>query len=258
MKLRRLPITTSRLAQTGAAIVLGLAIGAPLQSHAQPAPAEPTSHAGRKGEPRLPELALQAQAVSEVAQDTVTITLATELEAADQASVGKRLTAALDAAMKQAQGDDKVKARNGNYRIWANTNRDGKVTGWRGRVELVLESKDFQAASALAGKLSGSMPVAGITFSLSDQARAEEERKLLEQAATAFRERALAAASAFGFNGYRIRKIELSGSGAQYTPRAGRMQAMAANGEAMKLADVPLQGDTETVVVSVNGTVSLQ
>ena len=258
MKLRQLPTATSRFARTGAAIVLGLAIAAPLQSVAQPAPGEARSHEGRKGEMRAPELALQAQAVSEVAQDTVTITLATEIEAADQASVGKKLTAALDAAMKQAQGDDKVKARNGNYRIWASTNRDGKVTGWRGRVELILESRDFQAASALAGKLSGSMPVADISFSLSDQARAAEERKLLEQAATAFRERALAAASAFGFNGYRIRKVELGGSGAQYAPRAPRMQAMAAGGEAMKLADVPLQGDTETVVVSVNGTVSLQ
>lgn len=255
----RPPLFVSRsLARAGVALALGLAMAGPLHAQVQPAEGAPSARGDRERQSRPPELTLQAQAVSEVQQDTVTITLATEIEAADQVAVGKKLTAALDAAMKQAKGDTKVRARNGSYRIWASTNRDGKVTAWRGRVELLLESRDFEAASALAGKLAGAMPVADISFSLSDEARAAEERQLLEQAAAAFRERALAAASAFGFNGYRIRKIDLGGSGAQYAPRP-RMQAMAAGAsEAMKLADVPLQADTVTVAVSVNGTVWLQ
>src|SRR5690606_40994758 len=67
-----------------------------------------------------------------------------------------------------------------------------KVTGWRGRAEIILESKDFAAASALAGKLAEHMPIGGIAFSLSDEARNEEEKRLLTQAANAFRDRALA------------------------------------------------------------------
>ncbi len=248
-------VPSLRLACAVAVLGLGTALPA-AQAQDRPAPA-PAAHEHGKRE-RLPELALQAQAVSELQQDTVTITLATEINGADQAAVGKQLTAALDAAMKQAKGDGKVTARNGNYRIWAVTDRDGKPTGWRGRVEMLLESQDFQAASALASKLSSTMPIGDISFSLSDKARAAEEARLLEQAASAFRERAQAAVKAFGFSDYRIRKIELGGSGAQYVSARPRMQAMSAGGEAMKLADVPLQADTETVAVSVNGTVTLQ
>jgi len=229
---------------------------------AQQAGANQAEAAARHGadRPREPKLTLQAAAASEVRQDTVTITLATEIEGASQAAVSKDLTAALDAAMKQAQGAKDagaVKVRNGAYRIWATTNRDGKVTAWRGRAEILLESKDFPAASSLAGKLADKMPVAGLSFSLSDEARQAEERRLLEQAAAAFRERALAAARAFGFNGYKICTLDLSGSGTVHAPQP-RALAMAPASMEFKRADVPLEADTVTVTVSVNGTVALQ
>lgn len=241
-----------------AAFALALAACTPAQAAQQDGDAG-SALARREPGPatRLPELTLQAQAVSQVAQDTVTITLAAEAQAADQVAVGKKLTALLDETMKQAKQAKGVKARNGAYRLWAVTNRDGKVTGWRGRAEILLESKDFAAASALAGQLSERMPIDGIAFSLSDEARSAEEKRLLVQAANAFRERALAAAQAFGFNGYRIRKIDLGGSGASYAPPQPRaMAAMAA--EAKFAADVPLEADTVTVVVTVNGTIYLQ
>lgn len=236
-----------------ASTILALAAAMPA-AHAQDRGAD---ERGPRAESRQPELSLQAQAVSEVLQDTVTLTLAAEVDGADQASVGKKLTAALNESMAQVKDDKEVKARNGAYRIWANTNRDGKVTGWRGRVELLLESKNFEAASALASKVSARMPIAGIGFSLSEEARAKEEKRLLGEAATAFRERALAAATAFGFKGYRVRKLDLGGSGAQYVSSQPRAAMMAAAPMA-KEADVALEADTVTVSVSVNGTVFLQ
>lgn len=236
------------------ALLLALAAAMPA-AHAQD---RGVDERGPRAESRLPELTLQAQAVSEVVQDTVTLTLAVEIEGADQASVGKKLTAALNESMAQVKGDKDVKARNGAYRIWANTNRDGKVTGWHGRVELLLESKNFEAASTLASKVSARMPIAGIGFSLSEEARAQEEKRLLTEAANAFRERALSAATAFGFKGYRIRKLDLSGSGAQYVVAARPRAAMMASASLSKEADVSLEADTVTVTVSVNGTVFLQ
>src|SRR5690606_5687910 len=65
---------------------------------------------------KWPQAALQAQAVAEVAQDTVTITLATEISDASQAAVAQQLSKALDDVMAQAkaEGKDKVKASSGN------------------------------------------------------------------------------------------------------------------------------------------------
>lgn len=141
------------------------------------------------------------------------ITLSAEVEANDQPGAGKKLSAALEDVVKRARGAKNIDVRTGGYNVWPNTNSKGKVINWRGQGEVVLESKDFQAASALAAKLGDKTAITNISFQLSRAGREAEERKLLSQAATAFRERALAAANAFGFSGYRLIKLDLGGSG---------------------------------------------
>ncbi|QDQ86354.1 DUF541 domain-containing protein [Alcaligenaceae bacterium SJ-26] len=208
---------------------------------------------------RATRLTLQAGASTEVQQDTVNITLASEVEAASEGAVSEPLAQRMAKVMEAAKRVPNVKAHTGSYRIWPNTDRDGKITAWRGRAEVNLESTDFGAASRLAAEVSAEMPIAGIYFSLSEQARAAQEKQLLRQAATAFRERAQEAAEAFGFAGYQIRKLDLSGSGMAYEQSRVRMGAAPAM---MSLkadsAPVPLEADTVSVSVSVNGEVELQ
>ncbi|MCD0504081.1 SIMPL domain-containing protein [Bordetella petrii] len=225
---------------------------------AQPALAQQPQPASQADEAvRAPELSLQASASSEVQQDTVRITLAVELEAASQSAAGQELSNALDAAFKRAQGNKGVEVRTGGFSVWPNTNEKGKIQNWRGRGEITLESKDFAAASALANKLSDKTAITQINFLLSREAREAEERKLLSQAAEAFRERALAAATAFGFKGYQVRHLELSGGGSQVpVPRPMGAQMMAKSSRA-EAADVPLEAGQVTVSISVNGTVAL-
>jgi len=206
---------------------------------------------------RAPRLSLQAQASSDVQQDTVTITLASELEGADQADVAKRLTEHLNKTLAAARGVDGVEARNGAYRLWPNTDRDGKITAWRGRVEVLLESKDLPGAAALAAKLSGQMPISNIEFSLSPEARAAEEQRLLQEAAAAFSKRAGDAAKAFGFSGYDIRNIDLGGSGTVFSKRPEMAMARGAAFSA-DAAPPELEAGTATVTVSVQGEVALK
>lgn len=248
----------------GAALASSLAMALPAVAQ-QPPGADAgglaqDGHHARGGEARrAPELTLKAQATAQIPQDTVTITLVTEHEGKTQAEVGQKLTAALNAAMPGAKASETVQARNGAYSVWAMTNREGKVTGWRGRAEILLESRKFGDAAELAGKLADTMPVGNIVFSLSNEARAEQEGKLLAEAAQAFRDRALAAASAFGFKGYQIRKLDLGGGGDVYMQRspAPRYDGGVAL-SSMAKAEVPLQPDMVSVSVQVNGTVYLQ
>lgn len=217
-----------------------------------PAPAREAADANR-----APELSLQASASSEVRQDTVRITLATEVEASSQTDAGKALTANLDDLAKRARGAKGIEVRTSGYNVWPNINQKGKIVNWRGRAEITLESRDFDAASALASKLGDKAAIANIGFLLSREGREAEERKLLSQAADAFRERALAAATAFDFSGYRLRHLELSGGGAPApVPRAMMASQMRAK-EGQADADVPLDAGEVTVSVAVNGTVVL-
>lgn len=205
---------------------------------------------------KWPQASLQAEVSAEVAQDTVQITLATEVSGNDQPSVAKALTAALDKAMKNAKDNPKVKVSSGNYRVWPMNNRDGKISNWRGRGEILLESTDFAAASELASSFSDSLPVVNIMFSVSPQARAKQEQDLLAQAAEAFQNRAQSLAEALGFSAYTLREVNLSGSGAHYSPAPRGVMALAM--DSTEKSSLPLEGGTEQVTVSIQGSIFLQ
>jgi predicted secreted protein len=245
------------LTKLGAACAAVAAIAAVQPVYAQtPATAPAATESSTN---RSPEMTLQATASSEVKQDTVRISLSAEVEAPDQPAAGKKLTAALDDAVKRARDAKGVEVRTGGYNVWPNTNSKGKISSWRGQGEIVLESKDFEAAAALASKLSDKTAISNISFSLSREAREAEERKLLKEAAQAFKDRALAAANAFGFSGYRLSKLELGGSGGPMPmPRMMGAAAMAKDASGGYSPDVPLEAGDVTVSIAVNGTIVLQ
>lgn len=230
--------------------VSGLLLCAGAGALALPALADTSMDRASKNQ-KWPQATLQAEASAEVAHDTVQITLASEVSNSSQTAVADAVSKTLDEVMKQAKENTLVKARSGNYRVWPMNDKDGKISNWRGRGEIILESTDFAAASKLASTLSSRMPIAGIGFSVSPQARAKQEEALLVTSAQAFRDRSQALAEAFGFTGYTIRELDLSGSGARYES-APRMQAMMAD-----KASVPLEGGTEMVTVSVRGSIFL-
>ncbi|WMD18562.1 SIMPL domain-containing protein [Achromobacter seleniivolatilans] len=247
------PVLTLTKLGAACAAVAALAAVQPVYAQAQ-APAATESAVNRS-----PEMTLQAMASSEVKQDTVRISLSAEVEAPDQPAAGKKLTAVLDDVVKRARDTKGVEVRTGGFNVWPNTNSKGKIGTWRGQGEIILESKDFEAAAALASKLSDKTAISNIGFSLSREARDVEERKLLKEAAQAFKDRALAAANAFGFSGYRLSKLELGGAGGPVPmPRMlGAAMAKDSSGGGYS-PDVPLEAGEVTVSVAVNGTIVLQ
>jgi len=210
----------------------------------------------RKAKPGLPLASLNAQVFETVAQDTVTIVLATQVSEAQQEAATRKLTETLDSVMKDAKAQQKVQARSGDYRVWPHTDKNGAITNWRGTAEVVLESSDFTAASKLAAQLSNRMPIAGMNFSVSKALRAEREQALLADAAKAFQARAQAVAESFGFASYRIKNVEVGGSG--YAPQPMPRMAMASSSYSAKsAADVPVEPGTETISLSMQGSVFL-
>jgi predicted secreted protein len=201
-------------------------------------------------------LSLAAQASAEVPQDVVDITLFYEQEASDPASLTDALNQRADAALKQAKGVAGVSARTGSFSIYPSTDRDGRISAWRGRTEVVLESRDFAAASKLAGQMSSTMQVGNVAFSLSPEAQRSAEDKLSSQAIASFRQQASASAQAFGYSGYTIREVNVGRNGV--APRPVMMMSMRASGaEAKSAAPMPIEGGTSTVTVNVSGSVQM-
>jgi len=199
-------------------------------------------------------VSLDAQASAEVPQDIATVTLAIELDDADPAELVQKVNRTLDETMQEAKREPKITARSGGYRTYAVTDRNGRVSAWRARAELILESRDFKALAVLAGRLSARMPVGGISFSLSPEARKAEEDRLLAQAIAAFQSRAEAAAKAFGYARYSLLEVAVHTQSPGPVPRPF-VRNMAA---AATAAPVPVEGGQATVIVSVSGSVKLE
>ena len=201
-------------------------------------------------------LSLAAQASADVPQDVVDITLFYEQEAQDPASLTSVLNQRADAALRQAKGVDNVTAHSGSFTVYPSTDRDGRISAWRGRTEVVLESKDFAAASKLAGKMSDSMQVGSVTFSLSPEAQRAAEQKLSTQAIASFKQQAQSSAQAFGYSGYAIREVNIGHNGS--SPRPVMMMAARSMGADAKMsAPMALEGGMSTVTVNVSGSVQM-
>ncbi|MBB5505784.1 SIMPL domain-containing protein [Paraburkholderia atlantica] len=234
------------------ALALALAFGAPVALALNPAPA--------RAQTMMPQpsgvLSLNAQASAEVPQDEVEITLFYEQEASEPSALTSTLNQRADAALQKARGVAGVTARSGAFSIFPSTDRDGRISAWRGRTEVVLESRDFAAASKLAGQMASIMQVGNVRFSLSPEAQRAAEQRLSGEAIKSFREQAAASSQAFGFSGYSIREVNVNHSGVM--PRPMMMMSARAMGADAKNAPMPLEGGTSTVTVNVSGSVQMK
>ncbi|MGY8526053.1 SIMPL domain-containing protein [Paracidovorax citrulli] len=219
-----------------------------LAATAQSMPAPPEGW-----QPPAGVLTLSAEAQTEVPTDVVRVTLAAEQEGAEPAAISSSLSAKAQQVIAQAKRVSGVQAESGGFTIYPSTDRNGRISTWRGRAEVVLQSRDFNAASRLAGELAAQMQVQNISFSLSREARLAAERSLTEQAVAAFRNKADATTKLFGYGSYTVRHVQVGEAGMQPPmPRAYAAKAMMA-----EAAPVPMEGGKAQVTVTVNGSVQM-
>ncbi|MGF6242462.1 MULTISPECIES: SIMPL domain-containing protein [Paraburkholderia] len=238
--------------KTARAIAFAMALATPLALASAAAHAQGVTQAEPSG-----VLSLNAQASAEVPQDVVDITLFYEQEASDPSALTSTLNQRADAALRQAKGVSGVTARTGSFSIYPSTDRDGRISAWRGRTEVVLESHDFAAASKLAGQMASNMQVGNVQFSLSPEAQRAAEQKLTSEAIASFRQQASAGAQAFGYSGYSIREVNVGHNGVMPRPMM-MMSARAMGADAKAAAPLPLEGGTSTVTVNVSGSVQMK
>jgi predicted secreted protein len=155
---------------------------------------------------------LQASASKQVQQDEVKLIFAHDAKGNTAAEVNRLLAEALDQAKASLKEKSGFSLTTGSFRTTQFFNKDGRADGWRGRAELILTSNNLKAAQSAAGLLGTRLALSNIQFSLSETARRKEEQTLLKEVAQAFRERAQAAAEAFGFKRYQIVNLNFSGA----------------------------------------------
>ncbi len=204
------------------------------------------------------QVQLSASATMEVAQDWLTMTLSTSRDGLDAAVVQSQLKQALDSALVQARAlaqPGQLELRTGNFQLFARHGRDGRINGWQGRVELVLEGRDFVAIGAAAGRMQ-SLIVGGVQFGLSPQERAKAQALAQTQAIDGFKAKAGDIARGFGFTAYTLREVMVNANDQVFSlrPQNMAMQARAA----VEDAPVPLEPGKGSVTVTVSGSIQLR
>lgn len=200
-------------------------------------------------------LALDASVSTEVPNDTAVMTLFADREAGDAARAADAVAGLMDQATRRAKAEAGIEVRTGGVTTFPVHDRDGRVASWRSRGELILESKDFARLSALGAELNALMQISNVHFRLSREARQQEERRLIEQAAEAFRQKANQSTRAFGYRDYTIREVTVSsGERNDFPPPVARM----AKAASLESTPVPLEGGRTEVVISVSGSVQMQ
>lgn len=202
---------------------------------------------------------LQASGSVDVPQDWLTVRLSTTREASDAATVQNQLKQATEAALAglRAQvrpGDFEV--RTGSFGVYPRYASAGKMAGWHGSAEVIIEGRDIERISAAAGKVSG-MTVGQMGFSLSREARRKLESQVQAMAIDRFKARAAEIAQGFGFTGYQLREVSVSAADEPGRPIYARPMAMEAKA-AMSDAPIPVEAGTSTVSVTVSGSVQLR
>jgi predicted secreted protein len=201
---------------------------------------------------------LSASGSVEVQQDLLSISMSTTRDGTDAGVVQTQLKQALDTALaqaKQAAAPGQMDVRTGNFSLYPRYGKDGKINGWQGSTELVLEGKDFPRITGTAGKIQ-TLTMSNVSFALSRDQRARVEGEAQAQAVERFKAKAGEVARNFGFSSYTLREVSVNAND-QGSPPRPRMLAMSAKAE-MSDASIPVEAGKSTVLVTVSGSVQMK
>lgn len=200
-------------------------------------------------------LELSATGSVEAQQDLLSMDLGTTRDGPDAGTVQRQLTAAVEAALAQlkpAAQAGQMEVRTGHFGLsprW----KDGRIDGWSGTADVVLEGRDFTRITQAAARVT-TLTVRSVGFGLSREERQRAEREAQADAVQQFRAKADELARSFGFAHYSLREVSVSSS----EPGFGPVRMMAAPAMASTMAPVPIEAGKTVVRITVSGSVQMR
>jgi len=185
-------------------------------------------------------ISLQAQVTREAPNDLLQAVLSVDMEDRDPAKLA-------DSAFKT------VKVKSGNYQTYPVYDKT-HIARWRIRQELKLESKDFEAATALIAKLQGALQLGNMEFSVAPETQRAVENTLITEAIQAFSARADIVRAALKANTYKVKELQINTG--QGNPRP--MMARQLRSQSAETVSAPaVEAGTSQISVNVTGSIKL-
>jgi predicted secreted protein len=226
-------------------LLTGIAAGCCLLAALSSVAAEP---------PRYNSVELQAEAQREVQNDLLNASLFVELNDASPSALAAAINKTVNDALRIAKDVKNVRVRSGNNQTMPVYARANVLQGWRGRAEIRIESRDFEAAAALIGKLQSTMQLGSINFSVSPEARRTVENELITEAIAAFKARADIVKAALGGRSYKLQRLNVASGYNAPQPRFAVARMASASAE---VSAPSLEAGVSMVTVNANGAIEV-
>lgn len=216
-----------------------------------------TAAAQAEAQPTRNAVRFSSSATQEVTQDLLSITLQATREGSQAAEVQTALKQAMEAALAEARKSAQagMEVRTGAFSVQPRYNSSGRINGWQGFAQLILEGTDVARITQTTGRLN-QLNVINVSYGLSRALREQYESSLTSQAIARFKTRATQIAADFGLKGYTLGEVSVSSTDPGFEPRPYLMKAMSARAEAAD-APLPVEPGKGTLSVTVNGQVIL-
>lgn len=198
-------------------------------------------------------------ATQELTQDLLIVTLQANREGTQAAEVQAGLKQLLEAALLEARKSAQAQAmdvRTGSFSVQPRYNSTGRVNGWQGSAQLILEGTDVARITQATGRLN-QLNVINVSYGLSRGLREQYESALTSQAIARFKTRASQIASDFGLKSYSLGDVSVSSTDPGFEPRPYMLQAMRAKSIEAADAPLPVEPGKGTLSVTVSGQVVL-
>lgn len=243
-------LPSRRQAMVAASMVLAMGAAAlsATQAQAQTVQAE-----------RRNAVSFSATATQELTQDLLIVTLQANKDGAQasevQSALKQQLDAALTEARKAVQPNGALEVRTGSFSIHPRYTNQGKVNGWQGQAQLVVEGTDMARIAQTVGRLN-QLNVVNVRYDLSRALREKHEAQVTANAIAAYRAKAMEMAKAFGFGNYTLGEVSVQ-AGEGFENRPMPMMMKAARAEVADAAPLPVEPGKGTVTATVSGVVIL-
>ncbi len=195
---------------------------------------------------------LSASAQTQIENDTVIATLYAQEEGSDSVQLANLVNKRISEAIKLVKQHDAIKLQTNSY----STNpvyHKNKITGWRVRQNIRLESQDMTLMSGILGDLQQTLALQGINFAVSPELKNTTDDELIGEALKVFEQRAKNITRQLGRKNYKIVDINVSTSVNHYARRNYEVAAMAS-----KVAAPSIEGGEQTIQVSISGQIELE
>jgi len=197
---------------------------------------------------------LSVNVQKEIENDLLIASLYTQEEALQQSQVAERINTTMQWVLDITDEERSVQMQTTQYNTYPINDRNNRLTGWRGRQGIRLQSNDVETLTRLLGVLQQKLAIESMTYGISKASRSTAEESLITEAITQFQKRAELITSEMGRTGYRVVTMNINTQPNRPSPLPYQSRALTIEAD---IAEPVVELGLQTVVVSISATIEL-